>query len=71
MGQLALLDTHTLIWGLMKPHKLSPKSRATLTDPDSLLHVSSACAWELSFKHKLGKLTVLTDFPSHLKQLQA
>jgi PIN domain nuclease of toxin-antitoxin system len=70
-----LLDTHALLWSLLEPHKLSPIALATVKDPYTVLLVSSASAWEISIKHKLGKLTtasaVLTDFGSHLKRLHA
>ena len=70
-----LLDTNALLWSLLEPHKLSQRALATVKDPETVLLVSSASAWELSIKHQLGKLTsasgVLADFPSHLKRLRA
>ncbi len=70
-----LLDTNALLWSLLEPHKLSAAALGTVQDPETVLLVSSASAWELSIKHKLGKLTsasaVLEDFPSHLKRLRA
>ena len=70
-----LLDTNALLWSLLEPHKLSQHALATVKDPETVLLVSSASAWELSIKHQLGKLTsasgVLADFPAHLKRLRA
>jgi len=75
MAVTVLLDTHALLWSLLEPHKLSATALTTIKDPETVLLVSSASAWELSIKHKLGKLTsassVLAGFPSHLKRLQA
>lgn len=75
MAVTVLPDTNALLWSLLAPDKLSPTALATLKDPESVLLVSSASAWELSIKHKLGNLTsasgVLADYPGHLKRLQA
>lgn len=75
MAVTVLLDTNALLWSLLEPHKLSPSALTTVKDPETVLLVSSASAWELGIKHKLGKLTsasgVIADFPGHLKRLQA
>lgn len=75
MAVTVLLDTNALLWSLLEPDKLSPTALATIKDPETVLLVSSASAWELSIKHKLGKLTsasgVLADFSGNLKRLQA
>ena len=51
-----LLDTHTLLWWLFDDPKLSPTARATLGDPGNEILVSSASAWEIATKVRLGKL---------------
>ena len=75
MGLSVLLDTNALLWSLLEPHKLSERALTTVKDPETVLLVSSASAWELSIKHQLGKLTsaseVLADFPGHLQRLRA
>ena len=75
MAVAVLLDTSTLLWSLLEPDKLSALALTTIKDPDTVVLVSSASAWELSIKHKLGKLSsasgVLENFTSHLKRLQA
>lgn len=75
MAVAVLLDTSTLLWSLLEPDKLSALALTTIEDPDTVVLVSSASAWELSIKHKLGKLSsasrVLENFTSHLKRLQA
>lgn len=53
-----LLDTHVFLWALMEPDKLSAKVRDLLENPGNELLVSSASAWEISTKCRLGKLTV-------------
>ncbi|EMY33635.1 PilT protein domain-containing protein [Arthrobacter crystallopoietes BAB-32] len=51
-----LLDSHTLLWALFEPNKLSPNARSIIRSRDSVLCVSAATAVELSHKHRLGKL---------------
>lgn len=75
MAVTVLLDTNALLWSLLEPHKLSSTALTALQNPETVLLVSSASAWEISIKHKLGKLTsaseVLSDFSGHLKRLGA
>ncbi|MEM6430276.1 MAG: type II toxin-antitoxin system VapC family toxin [Deinococcota bacterium] len=75
MAVTVLLDTHALLWSLLEPDKLSSTALATIKDPQTVLLVSSTSAWELSIKHKLGKLasasSVLNNFSGHLERLQA
>jgi PIN domain nuclease of toxin-antitoxin system len=51
-----LLDTHALIWWLAGGEALSAKARAAIGDEDNGVFVSAASAWELTTKHRLGKL---------------
>ena len=66
MGRRYLLDTHVLIWALTEPKRLSPRVRALLEDPDTPLLVSSASAWEMATKHRLGKLSGAEELPIRL-----
>lgn len=51
-----LLDTHTLLWWLAGDHRLSDVARASIADPANEVFVSAASAWEVTTKHRLGKL---------------
>lgn len=51
-----LLDTHTFLWTLQSPGKLSTAGRGIVTDPSAQLYLSIATPWELAIKTKLGKL---------------
>jgi PIN domain nuclease of toxin-antitoxin system len=51
-----LVDTHTLIWAVCSPGKLSPKIRLLLRNPDENIMVSVVSFWEISLKYSLGKL---------------
>jgi PIN domain nuclease of toxin-antitoxin system len=51
-----LLDTHALLWWLAGDRKLSAASRSAIGDEENIVFVSAASAWEISTKHRLGKL---------------
>ena len=51
-----LLDTHTLLWWLFDDPRLSRVVREIVADGDNEILISSASAWEISTKHRLGKL---------------
>lgn len=51
-----LLDTHALIWWLLGDSALSAAARASISDPDNEVMISAASAWEISTKHRIGKL---------------
>lgn len=56
-----LLDTHTLLWTLLEPVHLSDRVRALVKDQNNELVVSSATAWEISTKFRLGKLPLAEE----------
>lgn len=56
-----LLDTHALLWWLFDDPRLSTVARDVLADAQNEILVSSACAWEISTKHRLGKLPSATE----------
>ncbi len=51
-----LLDTHALIWWLAGDDRLSKRAKAAISDEANEVFVSAASAWEISTKHRLGKL---------------
>jgi PIN domain nuclease of toxin-antitoxin system len=51
-----LLDTHALVWAVADPARLSRRARRAIGDDGNDLAVSAASAWEISTKHRLGKL---------------
>ncbi len=62
-----LLDTHTLIWAVTKPQKLSDTVKTILEDTTNDVVVSAISFWEISLKYSIQKLTleglVPEDFP--------
>jgi PIN domain nuclease of toxin-antitoxin system len=53
-----LLDSHTLLWAIDSPEKLSRLARKIVDDRSSVLFVSIATPWELAIKANSGKLDV-------------
>ena len=51
-----LLDTHALLWWLAGDKQLSATARWAIEDEDNPVYVSSASAWEVATKHRIGKL---------------
>lgn len=51
-----LLDTHAFLWWLFDDPKLPAGVREVIADLDNDVYVSSASAWEIATKHRLGKL---------------
>ena len=51
-----LLDTHTFLWAIFEPDRLSKSVQRWLTNPQTILHLSVASIWEMELKHRKGKL---------------
>lgn len=70
MGAMrVLLDTHALLWWLFDDPRLSRKARDTIRKFDNEVFVSSASAWEISTKYRLGKLPEAEEAASNLPAL--
>ncbi|MDR2215770.1 MAG: type II toxin-antitoxin system VapC family toxin [Nevskiaceae bacterium] len=54
-GGTLLLDTHTFVWALSKPDRLSSAARQALENPANALFVSAASVWEMAIKFHRGK----------------
>lgn len=52
-----LLDTHVLLWWLNDRPRLSSKARDATADRRGEVFVSAATPWEVSVKHRIGKLS--------------
>lgn len=70
-----LLDTHAFVWAVASPEKLSPRAREAIESTDNLIFLSSATAWELATKFRIGKLPqaepLLAGFESLAEDLAA
>lgn len=56
MGKRYLIDTHILLWWIFDDPKLAQDIRAIIQNPTNEIFVSSASAWEISTKYRIGKL---------------
>ncbi|GAB4369607.1 MAG: hypothetical protein Kow00121_09640 [Elainellaceae cyanobacterium] len=72
MGMTYLLDTHILLWWLFDDPKLNAECRDIIRNPSHRILVSSASAWEIATKHRIGKLPeakpLIDTYPQILKQ---
>ncbi len=51
-----LLDTHAFLWWLAGSERLSEAARRAIADETNDILISTASAWEIAAKHRLGKL---------------
>lgn len=57
MGKVSfLLDTHVILWALLDAPNLSSNAKKTIIAPENTLFASSASAWEIATKYRIGKL---------------
>lgn len=56
-----LLDTHTLLWCLMAPQRLTHSTLTELKNRNNQVLVSSAVIWEIAIKRAMGKLQAPSD----------
>jgi PIN domain nuclease of toxin-antitoxin system len=61
-----LLDTHSLLWAIVAPEKLSPKVRGVIADTANDIYVSTVSFWEISLKFSIGKLDRIGCSPEDL-----
>jgi len=74
VGVRVLVDTHVFLWALLEPEQLSRTAQRLLDDPQTGIVLSTASAWEISFKHRLGKLNqavyLIENFDHAVNSLQ-
>ncbi|MFA7173847.1 MAG: type II toxin-antitoxin system VapC family toxin [Kiritimatiellia bacterium] len=51
-----LLDTHCFLWWFTEPERLSANTSAVIRNQKNQIYLSAASSWEISIKHRLGKL---------------
>jgi len=61
-----LLDTHSFLWAVFEPKKLSKSARTFITQPENRVVVSSITFWEIALKSALGKLKLVNCLPDEL-----
>lgn len=74
MGISYLIDTHILLWWIFDDPKLDQDCRNIISNSNHKIFVSSASAWEISTKYRLGKLPeakqLLANYQEILDQAQ-
>lgn len=71
MDSTYLLDTHAFLWFLSGDTRMSPTSRAIISDPENRCFISIASIWEMAIKLKIGKLNLsfdLSEIVTHLSR---
>ena len=63
-----LLDTHVVLWCLIAPERLARETRRKIENPNTVVFVSAASAWEIEMKRSLGKLKVPADLEEQLQE---
>lgn len=70
-----LLDTHVFLWSIAEPRRLSSKARNAITKLENQVFVSPVTAYELSYKHRQGKLpcgaAIVPSFQRQIAHLYA
>jgi PIN domain nuclease of toxin-antitoxin system len=56
-----LLDTNALLWWLADSERLGQHARTLIADPQRVVYVNAASAWEIAIKVGLGRLAVPAD----------
>jgi len=64
-----LLDTHTLLWAVFEPDKLTKKVEKLIQDPTNQVFVSVISFWEISLKFNIGKLELINTSPETLPEI--
>lgn len=63
-----LLDTHYLLWSFMDTSKIHKRIYSQLLSEKNEVFYSQASLWEISIKHKLGKMVLEGIDPEGLYQ---
>lgn len=56
-----LLDTHILLWSVLRTARLSSTARLLLESPENDLHYSAAAIWEIAVKKSQGRPSFQVD----------
>lgn len=69
-----MLDTHTFLWSLFDPEKLSKPATQAISSPDNDVTVSVITLWEISLKYAIGKLEIYgvepDEMPGYAEQME-
>ena len=63
-----LLDTHSFLWAVFSPEKLSESAKENVREQENEIAVSVVTFWEISLKYALGKLELVGTKPEDLPE---
>jgi PIN domain nuclease of toxin-antitoxin system len=63
-----LLDTHTLLWALIEPTRLSARATDAIEADDSDVYVSIVSPWEMAIAKARGRMDPPDDLQEQLAQ---
>lgn len=63
---ICLLDTHTILWSLFEPDKITDRIRTILENDSDTKLLSGVNLWEISLKYSLGKLELGNSDPNEI-----
>lgn len=66
---MLLLDTHAVFWWWTNAEKLSPLAYESISNSQNTIFLSAVSIWELSTKHRKGKLPEAEPILQHLDWL--
>ncbi|MBI1779306.1 MAG: type II toxin-antitoxin system VapC family toxin [Proteobacteria bacterium] len=66
-----VLDTHALLWWLAGDTSLSRAARGAIEDELNVVHVSAVSAWEITTKHRIGRLSGWASVAADFEQIVA
>ena len=69
MGMSYLIDTHILLWWIFDNPKLHPPCRDIISNRAHRIFVSSASAWEIATKYRIGKLPEAKELVEQYSQI--
>ena len=64
-----LLDTHTFLWTLFEPKKLSKSVSQVILSQENDIAVSVVAFWEISLKYSIGKLELYNVVPEEIPEV--
>ena len=63
-----LLDTHVFLWWLTGNPRIPTAVRLAIVEESNAKLISAASAWEITTKHRTGKLPEADEFVSNIKE---
>lgn len=57
-----LLDTHSLLWTIFEPDKLTTEAREIIGNRDNIICISLISLWEIGIKQNIGRLDIPQEF---------